>query len=62
MRKAKEGQTVFFPLLALGSGHVAQAWPVDALALVFESLEKLKMFKGADGETQVPRNSLLSVE
>lgn len=35
---------------------------MDALALTFESLGQLKMFKAAEAEIQVPRDSVLSFQ
>ena len=62
IRKAEERKVVFFLLPGLGHGYVAQAWPVDASALAFESLGQLKMFKAAEAKIQVPRDSVLSFQ
>lgn len=61
-RKAEERKAVFFLLSGLGHGYVAQAWPMEALGLTFESLGQLKMFKAAEAEIQVPRDSVLSFQ
>lgn len=58
IRKAEKEKTVFFWLS--GTGGVVQAWPMGAL--VSESLGHLQMFKAAEAEILVPRDSVLSVQ
>lgn len=42
---------------------MAQSWPMDAWALVFESLGQLTIFKAAEAEIWVPRDdSVLRVQ
>ena len=60
--KPKRGRWSSSCSLALGRGYVAQAWPLDALVLAFESMGQLTMFKAAEAEIQVSRDSVLSVQ
>ena len=61
IRKAKEREIVFFLLPGLGHGYgqaVVQPWPMAAWTL----WGQLEMFKAAEAEIQVPRDSVLSFQ